>query len=765
MQTDHLLEQLNQPQRQAVSSQANNLLVLAGAGSGKTRVLVHRIAWLIQVKHVSPYSILAVTFTNKAAKEMAHRIESLLGMPTRGMWVGTFHGLAHRLLRTHWQELGLIENFQVLDSDDQKRLLKRIMKEMGIDDKELPVRDVQWFINNCKDDGLRVADLEQVFDYRQKQLHAIYHSYEQLCKRSSLVDFAEILLLAHELWLNHPHILKHYQSRFQFLMVDEFQDTNTIQYAWIKVLSGANQGAVNQQTQSHVMVVGDDDQSIYGWRGAKIEHIQQFENDFPAAEIIRLEQNYRSTANILNAANAVIKNNTKRLGKTLWTEDGNGDPIYVYQAFNEYDEAEYMVDQIQQYQDKGSTRSELAILYRSNAQSRVIEEYLLRKAIPYRVYGGLRFFDRLEIRDALAYLRLTNSQTDDAAFERIINLPTRGIGQRSIDKIRQYARETELPLWFAAKKMIEQKLITAKAANAISSFMLMIEDFQNSSKNIELYELVDQIYETSGLKTYHGKDNNEKSRSRVENLDELVNAVKQYEETAEPIDWNEEEASLSENKSLIPATTPTNILSDFLSHAVLESSEKQGEEWDDCVQLMTLHSAKGLEFNRVFLAGMEQGLFPHKMSSDSPDKLAEERRLCYVGITRAKKTLHISFADSRSLHGKTELRSPSQFLHEIPAKFLLQVKASNHYESFTAKPTYINKPKKTPLRHTPKNKMFYSIIDEGDGLNIGKSVSHKKFGPGVILNIEGSGAKKRVQVHFESAGTRWLLASVAKLST
>ncbi|MFK5984904.1 MAG: DNA helicase II [Pseudomonadota bacterium] len=762
MQESQLLEQLNQPQQQAVSSQANNLLVLAGAGSGKTRVLVHRIAWLIKVKHVSPHSILAVTFTNKAAKEMSHRIESLLNMPIRGMWVGTFHGLAHRLLRTHWQDLGLQENFQVLDSDDQKRLLKRIMKEMAIDEKELPVRDVQWFINNCKDDGQRVKDLEKVFDYRQKQLQAIYQNYEQLCNRSSLVDFAELLLRAHELWLHHPHILTHYQNRFQFIMVDEFQDTNTIQYAWIKVLSGANQYHDEYANNTHVMVVGDDDQSIYGWRGAKIEHIQKFEKDFYPAEVVRLEQNYRSSANILNAANAVIQNNTDRLGKTLWTEDNDGDPIYVYQAFNEYDEAEYIVDQIKQYQEKGSVHSELAVLYRSNAQSRVIEEYLLRSAIPYRVYGGLRFFDRLEIRDALAYLRLTNSRLDDAAFERIINLPSRGIGQRSIDKIRQYARENDLSLWFAAAKMIAEKQLTAKAANAIHSFMQMIDDFQQTQEDISLYELLEQIYETSGLKIYHNKDNNEKSRSRIENLDELINALKQYQESYDPLDYEAEARLLSEPQAeSASAASRVNMLAEFLSHAVLESSEKQGEEWDDCVQLMTLHSAKGLEFNQVFLAGLEQGLFPHRMSSDDPNKLEEERRLCYVGITRAKKTLHISFADSRSMHGKTDYRSPSQFLKEIPAEYLLQVKASaNKHNPFTSS---IFSRAAQPTAKPDKN-MAFKKMDEGDGLFVGNSVSHKKFGQGIILDIEGDGGKKRVQVRFASAGTRWLLASVAKLS-
>lgn len=746
-----LLEQLNQPQREAVCSEANNLLVLAGAGSGKTRVLVHRIAWLIQEKHIPPHRILAVTFTNKAAAEMKQRIESLLNKPIRGMWVGTFHGLAHRLLRTHWHDLGLIENFQVLDSDDQKRLLKRIMKEMGIDDKELPVRDVQAFINSNKDNGRRCADLQQVYDIRQKQLQAIYENYEQLCNRSGLVDFAELLLRAHELWLNHPFILEHYQNRFRYLMIDEFQDTNTIQYAWIKVLSGANKAS--QQRDSFIMVVGDDDQSIYGWRGAKIEHIQQFEKDYQPAQVIRLEQNYRSSSNILNAANAVIKNNSERLGKTLWTEDKKGDPIYVYQAFNEYDEAEYIVDQIQQYQQKGISRSEMAVLYRSNAQSRVIEEYLLQGSIPYRVYGGLRFFDRAEIRDALAYLRLTNSRQDDAAFERIINLPARGIGQRSIDKIRQHSRESEQTLWFAAMQLVEKKMLPAKASNAMIAFMQMIDGFEQSIPLNSMYELLEHIYEISGLKNYHAKENNERSRSRVENLDELTNAIKQFEESHDPLssadDYNEQsELKVTQSK--------VNTLSEFLTHAVLESSEKQGEEWDECVQLMTLHSAKGLEFTAVFLAGLEQGLFPHRMSMDVPAKLEEERRLCYVGITRAMKTLHVSFADSRSMHGKTEYRRPSQFLTEIPNHLLLQVKATATTNPFHD--SYGS------TKHVIASSSKIGGANESDDLYTGKTVMHKKFGQGVVLAVEGSGAKQRVQVNFTSAGTRWLLASIAKLT-
>jgi DNA helicase-2/ATP-dependent DNA helicase PcrA len=750
MDISQILDPLNKAQRQAVCSKAQNTLVLAGAGSGKTRVLVHRIAWLVQMEHVSPYSIMAMTFTNKAAGEMCFRIEKLLKNSTQNMWVGTFHGLAHRLLRHHWQAANLVANFQIIDSDDQLRLIKRIMKELNIDDKKHPPRDIQRFINDCKDNGLRVAQLNGQEFYNRSFMLDIYYQYEQLCQRTGLVDFAELLLRAHELWLHQPNLLSHYQHRFQHILVDEFQDTNTIQYAWIKVLSGANKPIKN----SSVMVVGDDDQSIYGWRGAKIEHIQQFEKDFSPAEVIKLEQNYRSTANILNAANAVIENNTERLGKKLWTDDKTGDPIYVYQAYNEYDEAEYIVDQIQQYQEQGLSRNEMAILYRSNAQSRVLEEQLLRQAIPYRVYGGLRFFDRAEIRDALAYLRLSNSRYDDAAFERIINLPTRGIGQRSIDKIRQYARETEQCLWFAAIHMMGQKLLPAKAATSIAQFMTMIDGFQASitaEVPLKLYELLDQIYQSSGLKAYHAKENNERSRSRVENLDELINALKQFEKREDPLnDPFDEPLEGSIESSTKEDTT---LLADFLSHAVLESSAQQGEEWDECVQLMTLHSAKGLEFSSVFLTGLEQGLFPSSRSCDDQSKLEEERRLCYVGITRAMKHLHISFADYRSKFGRSEFCRPSQFLKEIPRDLMQQVRETTSANPFS----------------TSSNNDKFKVVDDkhsetGQGiLSIGKSVSHKKFGQGVVLAIEGSGAKKRVQVRFTSAGTKWLLAAVAKL--
>lgn len=742
MDISDLLDSLNKPQRQAVCTEEKNLLVLAGAGSGKTRVLVHRIAWLIQVENVSPHSILAVTFTNKAAAEMRKRIEEMLQIPMRGMWVGTFHGLAHRLLRTHWKEAGLIENFQILDADDQKRLIKRVMAELDIDDKEFPVRDVQWFINAKKDDGIRAADIEPTYDYREKHFHAIYAAYEELCNRSGLVDFAELLLRSHELWLTQPHLLAHYQQRFQYLLIDEFQDTNTIQYAWVKVLSGANQ----PENTTSTMVVGDDDQSIYGWRGAKIEHIQQFEQDFAPAHTIRLEQNYRSSGNILAAANAVIEKNLERLGKTLWTEDSEGNPIYLYQGFNEFDEAQYILGQIKKYIDEGAARSQIAILYRSNAQSRIIEEGLIHANIPYRVYGGLRFFDRAEIRDALAYLRLISSRHDDAAFERVVNLPTRGIGQRTVDKIREFAKQSNQTLWHSAIQMVQEKQLPVKAANAVTSFLHLIEGIAVETMELSLHEQVEHMYSSTGLRDFHGKEKNERARSRQENLDELVTAAKQYDLPRDPLDAAEELFDSRENSEDIIDDTPLlSPLSDFLSHATLESSESQAEEWQDCVQLMTLHSAKGLEFSYVFLAGMEHGLFPHKMAIEQEGRLEEERRLCYVGLTRAMDTLHLSYADSRTMHGKTEYSRPSRFLQEIPIELLHKVRVGN--DNFQNSHT------------SNKSKSTLKDADDHDGLYIGQVIQHKKFGEGVITDLEGSGAKTRVQIEFDQVGSKWLIAS------
>ncbi|MCU7837334.1 MAG: DNA helicase II [gamma proteobacterium symbiont of Taylorina sp.] len=755
MDISQILDPLNKAQRRAVCSEAQNTLVLAGAGSGKTRVLVHRIAWLVQVENVSPYSIMAVTFTNKAAGEMRFRIESLLKTPLRNMWVGTFHGLAHRLLRAHWMDAGLLENFQIIDSDDQRRLVKRIMKEIGIDEKQHPPREVQWFINDSKDNGLRAAQLNpREFRGREFMLD-IYSRYEELCQRTGLVDFAELLLRAHELWLKQAHVLKHYQQHFSHILVDEFQDTNTIQYAWLKVLSGNNL----PQTNMSSFVVGDDDQSIYGWRGAKIQHIRDFNSDFNASAaaekevstIIKLEQNYRSTGNILQAANAVIANNSDRLGKELWTADSEGERLQIYQAFNEIDEAAYVAGQIEKWIDNGGKRSDIAILYRSNAQSQPHEYELVKRGIPYRVYGGLRFYDRAEIKDALAYIRLATNRQDDAAFERIVNTPTRGIGQRTLEIIRDTAKSNQDNLWQTANTLIENKQLSARAAAALQKFIDLIDEMDCTAEAAEfsLAEQVTHIIETSLLKEYHGKDNSERAQAKVENLGELINAVKRFDDEGDPLlDAVKEslEDMLDKSEEVL-----SNPMSEFLAHAALEAGEGQADEWEECVQLMSLHSAKGLEFELVFLSGLEQGLFPHKNALQDyvGGKLEEERRLCYVGITRARQQLHLTHAESRTMYGRNEMAYASQFLTEIPAELVTQVRAvNNNMSSF----------------HSSENNKPFSTHDSNEGdIALGQRVTHKKFGEGTVIDIEGSGARARVQVSFDYEGTRWLMLSVANL--
>lgn len=746
MELSEILDSLNKEQRQAVCSEAQNTLVLAGAGSGKTRVLVHRIAWLIQVENISPYSIMAVTFTNKAASEMRFRIENLLKMPLRNMWVGTFHGLAHRLLRAHWQDAKLVENFQIIDSDDQLRLIKRIMKERGIDDKQHPARETQWFINECKDNGLRAKQLNYKEFHNRRHVLDIYSHYEELCQRTGLVDFAELLLRAHELWLQQPHILKHYQQRFTHLLVDEFQDTNTIQYAWLKVLSGNNLASSTMQT----LVVGDDDQSIYGWRGAKIEHIRDFTNEFKngSTETVRLEQNYRSTGNILDAANAVIANNSERLGKNLWTKDSGGEALQIYKAFNEIDEAAYVAGQIEKWVANGGKRSDVAILYRSNAQSQPHEYELVKRAIPYRVYGGLRFYDRAEIKDALAYMRIIANRQDDAAFERIINTPPRGIGQKTLDIIRHTGREKKQSLWQSTVELIADSRFTPRASTAICNFLNLIDDMQlNEAENMSLSEQVAHIIKTSSLKQFHNKEKSERSQAKVENLEELVNAAKRFDDQGDPLleAFNDNfivEGQPSANKTSDP-------MAEFLAHAALEAGEGQAEKWQDCIQLMTLHSAKGLEFELVFLCGLEQGLFPHKnaLQDYAGGRLEEERRLCYVGITRARQQLHLSHAEMRTLYGRSELSHPSQFLSEIPASLVTQVRATQ----------------KTVHSSAYKRSSAIKKKDNDSGIDIGQRVSHKKFGSGFVLDIEGSGARTRVQVSFDNNGTRWLMLNIANL--
>ncbi len=731
MDVSHILDSLNDEQRNAVANPAQHLLVLAGAGSGKTRVLVHRIAWLLEAEQASPFSILAVTFTNKAAREMRGRIETLMGHSFGGMWVGTFHGLAHRLLRSHWQEAGLVQDFQILDSDDQLRLVKRINRSLKIDEDKWPAKQCQWYINAQKDEGLRSSNIDHFEDDYTRTMLKVYKAYEEACERGGMIDFGEILLRAHELWLKNPQILQHYQHRFRHILVDEFQDTNSIQYAWLRVLAG---------TQNQLMVVGDDDQSIYGWRGAKIENIQQFNVDFSDADTVRLEQNYRSTSTILKAANKLISNNASRLGKNLWTDGADGEQISLYEAFNEQDEARFIVDRVQDWFNNGNRRSDAAILYRSNAQSRELEEALLRMGMPYRIYGGQRFYERLEIKNALAYLRLTINRDDDTAMERVINVPTRGIGGRTIEQIRSVAREDGSSLWQACCRCVNETLMTSRASNAVLAFLELIDELSSACSDLELAEKAEHIIAHTGLIQHHEKEGGEKARSRIENLEELVTAASNFDDPDIDGDFD-----LKSNS----------FLSAFLDQAALDAGETQADESEDAVQLMTLHSAKGLEFQLVFLAGMEEGLFPHKMSMDNLAGLEEERRLCYVGITRAKTKLYMSHAESRRLHGDVNLCRPSRFINEIPNELLDEIRM----KSSVSRPSFGN----TRIGRKASNNLSGNIEIPETELSLGQRVVHGKFGEGVVLNYEGQGSNARVQVNFDAVGSKWLVLSYAKL--
>lgn len=722
MDVSTLLDGLNDKQREAVGAPQSSMLVLAGAGSGKTRVLTHRIAWLMQVEQQSPYSILAVTFTNKAAAEMRERVEKVVGSNMGRMWIGTFHGLAHRLLRTHYQDANLPQSFQIIDSDDQLRLIKRILKSLNLDEKQYPPRQAQGYINGKKDQGLRPKHIDTNGFPIEQNLLQIYQVYQESCDRAGLVDFAEILLRAHELWLNKPHVLEHYQDRFKHILVDEFQDTNAIQYAWIRVLAGQS---------ANVMIVGDDDQSIYGWRGAQVENLHKFLKDFPRATTVRLEQNYRSTANILNASNDLIANNPDRLGKKLWTEDKDGEPISVYCAFNEMDEARFIVGRITDWQDKGGSLTDCAILYRSNAQSRVLEEALLHKGLAYRIYGGLRFFERQEIKDAMAYLRLIANRDDDAAFERVVNTPTRGIGNRTLEILRNTARQQEITLWQSCLRLLDEKVLSGRAANAVRGFMDLVMAMRQETEEQSLYRMTDQVINQSGLKAMYEAEKGEKAQSRVENLEELVTAARSFEMPEELEDMGE--------------------LNAFLSHAALEAGEGQADAFDDAVQLMTLHSAKGLEFPMVFMAGVEEGIFPSKMALDEGDRLDEERRLCYVGMTRAMEKLYITYAESRRIYGREDYARPSRFINEIPEQYVEEIRMRAKVSA--------------PMQSSMQNNRFKQQDDSfnDSGFKIGQRVMHPKFGEGTVTNYEGSGAQARVQVNFLDVGSKWLVIAYARL--
>ncbi|ERF78459.1 DNA helicase II [Gallibacterium anatis] len=718
MDFSELLNGLNERQREAVAAPLANYLVLAGAGSGKTRVLTYRIAWLIGVENISPNAILAVTFTNKAAAEMRHRIENLLQdqiTPPFGMWVGTFHSLAHRLLRRHALDAGLPQDFQILDSEDQLRLVKRLVKSYNLDEGLYPPKQICWYINNKKDLGLR-ADQIEIHNKEDRSWIEIYKIYQDACDRAGLVDFAELLLRTYELWQKKPLILQRYQQRFQHILVDEFQDTNNIQYEWVKLLAG---------NSANVMIVGDDDQSIYGWRGAKIDNIYRFLTDYHA-ETIRLEQNYRSTENILQAANILIANNEGRLGKNLWTEGNKGDPVGIYRAFNEHDEARFVTSQIKQWVDEGGNYDQCAVLYRSNRQSRILEEAFLQSGLPYRIYGGLRFFERQEIKDALGYLRLLANRQDDVAFERVVNTPTRGIGDRTLEILRDIARKRTLTLWQATHLALEEKLVQGRAASALLRFIELINALDNDTFELPLAEQTEFVIEHSGLKEMYQKEKGEKGEVRLENLDELVFAARDFQKPDEA----------EEMSDLIA----------FLTHASLEAGEGQASPHQQCVDLMTLHSSKGLEFDRVFIVGMEEGLFPSGASGEE-GRIEEERRLAYVGITRARKKLTLCYAEQRRVYSQEEKRIVSRFINELPEENIQEIRlrgtvtrAINREAVGTTKSVLAN-PEWKP----------------------GQRVKHHKFGYGSIINVEGSDKNCRLQIAFQNQGIKWLIAHLANL--
>ncbi|MGY5732258.1 DNA helicase II [Vibrio chemaguriensis] len=715
-----LLDGLNDKQREAVAAPLENLLVLAGAGSGKTRVLVHRIAWLMSVEQASPFSIMSVTFTNKAAAEMRGRIEELMMGSASGMWNGTFHGICHRILRAHYLDAKLPEDFQIIDSDDQQRLLKRLIKAQNLDEKQWPARQVSWWINGKKDEGLRPSHIDAYHDPVTKTYLQLYTAYQEACDRAGLVDFAEILLRAHELLRDNKFVREHYQARFKHILVDEFQDTNNIQYAWLRMMAGPD---------CHVMIVGDDDQSIYGWRGAKVENIEKFTLEFPSVNTIRLEQNYRSTKTILEASNTLIANNTERMGKELWTDGNVGEPISVYSAYNELDEARFAVNKIKEWQENGGALNDAAMLYRNNAQSRVLEEALIQAGLPYRIYGGMRFFERQEIRDALSYLRLMANRNDDAAFERVVNTPTRGLGDKTLETIRRAARDRGCTMWEASLAMLDEQVLPGRAAGALSRFVELITALEDDTLEMPLHEQTDHVIKYSGLFAMYEQEKGEKSKARIENLEELVTATRQFERPEE-----------AEEMSLLTA---------FLTHAALEAGEGQADEFEDAVQLMTLHSAKGLEFPLVFMVGVEEGMFPSQMSAEEAGRLEEERRLCYVGMTRAMQKLYITYAEMRRLYGQDKYHKPSRFIRELPETCLDEVRM----KAQVSRPSSSGRFSQTAVKEN---------FNE-TGFSLGSRVMHPKFGEGTIINFEGSGPQSRVQIAFNGEGIKWLVTAYARL--
>ncbi len=715
-----LLQGLNPEQLAAVTLPQQHALILAGAGSGKTRVLTTRIAWLIQTNQAGPHGILAVTFTNKAAREMLTRLSAMLPINLRGMWIGTFHGLCNRLLRAHHREAGLPQLFQILDQADQLSAIKRLVKSLDVDDEKFPPRELQHFINAQKEQGLRASSVEAWDEFTKRRIE-IYEAYERQCNREGVVDFAELLLCSFELLSRNEILRHHYQERFRHILVDEFQDTNVLQYRWLKLLGGGG---------ASIFAVGDDDQSIYGFRGAEVGNMRDFEREYKVGRVIRLEQNYRSHGNILDAANAIIKHNEARLGKNLWTDAGSGEPIRVFEAMSDLDEARWIVEEIKELSRDGHARAEIALLYRSNAQSRVLEHALFSAGLPYRVYGGLRFFERAEVKHALAYLRLIANPDDDTAFSRVVNFPTRGIGARSLEQLADLAKARSLSLHGAIREL------SGKAGASLSAFAALIENMRAGAEDLPLPEMVDQAIELSGLSSHYR--NEKEGADRVANLDELINASASF--VAEEGGREVGEEGLSD-------------LAAFLAHASLEAGEHQAGDSDDAVQLMTVHSAKGLEFNVVFISGLEEGLFPHENAILEEKGLEEERRLMYVAVTRARARLYLSFAQTRMLHGQTRYNVASRFVDEIPVALLkwLTPKLRNAYTAGAG----VVGPSRPALRQGRA----------GDsGFAIGQNVQHGKFGLGVIVDAEGSGNDTRVQVNFGHAGMKWLALAVAKLT-
>ena len=721
MDVSHILENLNDDQRNAVTSEKQHLLVLAGAGSGKTRVLVHKVAWEVEALGKNPSSIMAVTFTNKAANEMRSRIETLLQAQIFDSWIGTFHGLSHKLLKRFHKEADLSSGFTILDSDDQLRIIKRISKEFNLDEATWPARQSQWQINSWKDEGIRSSKVNEDGDFYTETVNKIYKEYEKTCNRDDLVDFGELILKSYEVIKKSPSVKTFFESRFESVLIDEFQDTNTIQYKWLQEIASA---------KTKITAVGDDDQSIYGWRGAKVEHVNSFVEDYNNTDVIRLEQNYRSTSVILNAANSLIDNNKDRLGKNLWTEKVEGENIILYQAYNEQDEARYVADVLKDWMHKGGAYEETAILYRSNAQSRAIEEALLRISIPYRIYGGLRFYERLEIKNAIAYLKVIFNNNDNPSFERSVSNPTRGVGEKTLNKIRQTSKKYNISYIKASAKLIDEGNISGRGGAGLKDYLEFVAGCKNFIQENTLSELMELIIKETGLYAYHGKEAGEKGKTRTENLEELITATKNFEQ------------------SIKEEITNSQIAEKYLDIISLDSGDRQASEHDDAAQLMTMHSAKGLEFKLVILTGLEESLFPHGRSMESSSQLEEERRLCYVAITRAMEKLYITHAESRRLHGTDTFNPPSRFLKEIPKDLIDEIRPRAQ----------------TNIPYNRKDFSETKIEFEMDiGISLGQKVRHKKFGEGIVLNYEGSGESARVQVNFEDSGTKWLVMSYANL--